>query len=43
MVPIFLTIYVLILSVIVADVLFFLLRAFWQEWRQVRIEGKSIV
>ena len=41
--PIFLTIYVLVFPVIVAAVLFFLLRAFWKEWRKARRDGKSLI
>ncbi|WP_217482694.1 putative transporter small subunit [Sulfitobacter maritimus] len=41
--PTFLTIYVLIFPAIVAAVLFFLLQAFWKEWRKARRSGKSII
>ncbi|MEX3314180.1 putative transporter small subunit [Sulfitobacter sp. PS-8MA] len=41
--PTFLTLYVLIFPAIVAAVLFFLLNAFWKEWRKARKAGKSII
>ena len=43
MTPTFLTAYVLICPVIVAVVLFVLVRAFWAEWRKARRQGRSII
>ncbi len=41
--PTLLTIYVLTFPVIVAAVLFFLLNAFWKEWRKARRSGRSLI
>ena len=41
--PTFLTIYVLMWPVLVAGVLFALVRAFSREWRNAKQEGRSLI
>lgn len=41
--PIVLTAYVLIWPILVAGVLFVLVRSFAREWRQARKEGRTLV
>lgn len=41
--PMFLTIYVLMWPVLVAGVLFVLVRAFSREWHKAKQEGRSLV
>lgn len=43
MTPMFLTAYTLIFPIIVAAVLFVLVRAFWREWRHAKRQGRNII
>lgn len=41
--PMFLTAYTLAFPLVVAVVLFVLVRAFWREWRIARSQGRRII